>query len=299
MFRDLAKEMVNDPAACWGYVREGLGARIPDLEEPEANVAEVVEEAAEEAEVQQETMQVDQPAPEEPSISEPAIEEDDPFAATSAVEEPKAVQPLTFGRAALSKLRTQPHLRHLLASSFAYLVRRCSVDQLSTLIACMNATDFTPQLEESLSWVIMESCQGVDTRLHSRAATIFSCFASQLQDSKVVERAQIAILHHTRVEHADGLVGAVLELAKNGRLRFLSVLLGVRKGNRVAEARMGEVLSLLESLEMQGEEVLGLCVKVFMVAKLQGLLSVGKRVIERMQRSDQVSSLPGLGRKSD
>lgn len=288
-FRDLAKEMVNDPVACWGYVREGLGARIPEIEAEETEVELEIAEVEEDLQLTEEaTMQIDDPI--EDDLIEPT--DDDPFASTSAVEAIKTpVQPLTFGRSAILKLRTQPHLRLLLASSFAYLIRRCSIEQLTTLIQCINATPFTPQLNESISWIIMESCQGIDTRLHSRASTIFATFARELQDAKIVERAEIAIIHHTRVEHADSFVGAILDLAKEGKLRLLSVLMGVRKGNRVNDVRQGEVLALLDGLKVDEnrQDVVGLCVKVFITAKLQGLLSVGKRVVERMRASDHVS----------
>lgn len=178
---------------------------------------------------------------------------------------------------------TKPHLRKLLATTFAFLVRKAKTGPSLTAVArtVLSSLDVPPEeddadhakLSESIAWILVESVKSVETHLHSRGPIIFKAFVdcrptdfsieTEERKAQILEAALTALIHHSRLDQFSGLSRSLLsdldraakelEGAQTSAHTLLSinlaeVLVGVRKASRLSDKEKAEVLALCERM---------------------------------------------------
>lgn len=145
-------------------------------------------------------------------------------------------------------------LRHLLASAYAYFVRKCANTPatLQLLIAEMCSTLSSLQdnltLSQSIAWLIVEASKSTSTGLHSRFPTILKAFATALASrSIIIEKALVGLIHHlgpsrpgseTGDNERETLCNAVFALFQadsSSHLSLFRTLVGTNKSRGIPE----------------------------------------------------------------
>ncbi|GAA94920.1 uncharacterized protein L969DRAFT_89878 [Mixia osmundae IAM 14324] len=254
IFRELARELVKQPDYCWNFLRVALGAaprKQPALAEP------IVADASDDEDLFDGEEIADLP---QPSIDGLRLEAslDDSAATMEEVAEPVTPTLATPTRRKIVK----PQIRHLLASAFAFLIRKSSASQLDDFFEIMfadlqelvAADDASiDALAQSVAWIVVESVQSVEHQLHSHAPSIFKAFLTiasrHCDDSswplRTVEAALTAVLHQTRsdpftasadviIQHASSQIESTNKAAQIFALSVLDTLSAVRSANRLS-----------------------------------------------------------------
>lgn len=260
LFRAVGKDVsANEELRrqCWS----ALAAPLAGLAAPEASesTGEILDQVAIQENQNQDRMELEQPEPTQ--LDEPVVEDDEdddePAAEDGALlqQSQDELANKSSGRLSARQRRSQrgtgsAHLRHLLATAFAYFVRKCAnhpaalealVRDMSTSLSEQNTQD-NAILPQSVAWVLVESAKSANSGLHSRFSSLFKAFAIGVnQHQAVIERALVGLIHHlgpTRPEDAAGdkdrhtLCHAVLSLVRkdSGRhLHLLKILVGTNK----------------------------------------------------------------------
>ena len=343
LFKELSKDLVKDPAACWGLVKEGFGASpvqtsMPIEEEEPLKPEDASDEEDELEEVEQsaqsEVMQVDEPEESLDELEEPLAEDDAeiPSATIEIIEQEQADDSKAQQMAAelhLKRIRQSANisrrargnapLRKLLASVFAYALRKASAAELSQLLRLVivdlialqqNSNPAATMLSISLAHMTLESARAVEHRLHSKGPAVYKALISETVrlrpsgDSLVLqalEGALTGLIHHSRVDLFDAMTQTCLaecreiiastpdRHALTTPMRVMARLVGVRRGGRISPEHRSTCFQLFEQMSKRiGEtddstfdsEFAALAVNMFMWAKLEDMLSVGRSVLE-------------------
>lgn len=341
IFRQIGGDLVNRGnvdqrvEAVWQWVREGLEGEKPNVELPEPEQRDVKEESVDDNDNEPfeagDTIQGPFEEPQDPvDLGEKETKEQDEGDATPSEEEDvqdddAQIQAITQrsrrGRRPMSA--TKPHLRRLLATSFAFLVRKAKTGGpleavIQTMLQAVTTTS-SLKLSESVAWIVVESIKSVETHIHSRGPAIFKTFV-RLSEGHGEKAASIlcasltALTHHSTVEHFGAMVELILTnlktaLANNApststglalAMRLADAIFGTRKGSRLTEKAIVEMFSICDALSGQvlvdatDEGIRSICVellvKVLLVApNLEVMLSRGRKVLERVWQSPKVS----------
>nr|ASF90194.1 hypothetical protein SPAR05566 [Bartheletia paradoxa] len=189
-------------------------------------------------------------------------------------------------------------------------------------------------LEEGIAWVLVECVKAGDHRLHSRGPIILSACIAHLNSCptqsagsmatlRVLTRVSVSLVHHSRAEHfvpvfdcyAAALkteieaieAGGASDEAQGERLRrtmrLVSVILGVRRGNRISDPSRTMLFDLLyrlsllpisSSTKLVFDDFLGVTASVFLSARLENLLGKGMKLVERIFESQWFDSIGGF-----
>lgn len=204
---------------------------------------------------------------------------------------------------------TKPHLRRLLATCFAFLLRRAKTGEaldsvVGTVLQSLH-TNPVPELCESVAWLLLESVKSVETHIHSRGPAILRAFirqASISQSNSVIEvlnAATTGILHHGRVETLSTISEVILsrfnklsvtavDFDVKLALNLVCVLSGTRRGNRLLETEKAAILPVLGRLladMAQKPDLLPLTIETATLAllnapNLQSMLESGRQLLE-------------------
>ena len=353
-FREIGGDLVNKgnhaerSAIAWSWVSDGLTKSFverPKVPGPVTSIDAIAEkqestgDGDEALELNQELgllvddeMEVDEvvQAQSTPVQADPAAAAED-----DAVEEDSLDEELVEASADRKKSHrkvssTKPHLRRILATCFAFLVRKAAsgepLDALITVVCSELGTGKLPatenvKLEEALAWILLESSKSVETHIHSRASAIFKAFiaharARQSQSGVTVLKAALTgLLHKSTSENLAGLVGVILvgfrSLASTPHdafsasldMQLAGVLAGTRKGGKITNAVKEDMLVVCEQYSQSlrhadrsesVSEFSELATKVLLVAPgLEIMLSKGRKLLERLcQLPAEVRTFP-------
>lgn len=175
-------------------------------------------------------------------------------------------------RNALSRRRplssTKPHLLRLLATCFAFLLRRAkSGEQLDSMVLTILESlhsDSSPEVCQSIAWLILESVKSVEGHIHSRGPAILRAFfrqACKLETQAAVQilcAALTGVAHHGKTETLSSISEVVLArlnaISKvesryeiTLTLELIRVLSGTRLGSRLTDKDKASVLTMLET----------------------------------------------------
>lgn len=349
-FRQLGSDLVNGDyhqkrgSIAWSWVVDGLSGRTPHIEMPLEIEGDKTAESADQADVdlQDEDDIVGTPAEagnakdslivaEVPATDslQPAsadteeneelgvISEDSESAGEDDGDDEAGVfASKSARRRPLSA--TKPHLRRLLATCFAFLLRRAkNGDPLQSLVGTILESlreNSTSELHESTAWIILESVKSVETHIHSRGPAILRAFirqASSLQiesSIEILDAALTGILHHARLETVGPITEVVLARLNQARhntntsfdttltLHLVSVLSGTRRGARLSDKEKTAILQDCERLTVhetdvavQALHVQTLATALLNAPNLETMLDSGRKVLERVWSTSQVS----------
>jgi U3 small nucleolar RNA-associated protein 20 len=206
---------------------------------------------------------------------------------------------------------TKPHLRRLLATCFAFLLRRAKngepLDSLARIILQSLNTESPSELCESTAWLLLESVKSVETHIHSRAPAILRAFIRQASDLKsapviqVFDAALTGILHHGRPETLSTVSEVILarfnklsdaetEYETHLVMDLVCVLSGTRKGNRLADKEKASILSMSDKSWADMTRIATLVPPAVETATfallnaptLQSMLDSGRKLLEKI-----------------
>lgn len=294
IFRALGTEISQDSALmakCWATVAEALGGCPVDgsPREEQSAPAQNQDDHSSDSDEERDAEDVQahlQPAAVDMAVDQPA--EDDyqeeveaPFDAPEEETETQITEdkPLPLPpRKKHRKSGVAAQLQHLLASAFAYFVRKCasSPQALQAIVqliqkslddvAARSTGDFS--LGQSIAWVIVESAKSTSSGFHSRFATLFKAFSNGLVKSHtlVLEKTVVGLVHHLG-HHKSGsdagdtdrelLCNTVFKLVESDRPLFaplLRVLVGTNKGRIFPPSTRKSWFSLVSSLDEKAIE---------------------------------------------
>lgn len=162
---------------------------------------------------------------------------------------------------------TKPHLRRLLATCFAFLLRRAKngepLDSMARIVLQSLHSEPSSELCESTAWLILESVKSVETHIHSRGPAILRAFIRQASDLEypsviqVLGGALTGLFHHGRQETLSAVSEVVLarfnklsnaetEYETHLILDLVCVLSGTRKGSRLSDKEKASTISMCD-----------------------------------------------------
>lgn len=211
---------------------------------------------------------------------------------------------------------TRPHLRRILATCFAFLVRKASSGKALNVVTAVMLQDLEKglpfeegrKLQESLAWILLESAKSVETYIHSRARSIFKAAIAAVREKRielgvfVLMAALTALLHGSNAENLAELVNtALIGVGSLDRdvtdpfsmmldVQLASVLAGTRKGNRLSDKTKEYLLVTVDRhmqhlsepyLCSQIDEFVRFATKCLLIAPgLEVMLSKGRKVLQ-------------------
>lgn len=224
-----------------------------------------------------------------------------------------------------SKSASKPHLRRLLATSFAYLLRRSkgtiSLDAVVQVILKDLTTRQSPELCEAASWLFLESIKSVDSHLHSRGVPILRCLIQEAiaLESQVVAEVVSATLtgvtHYATIntfapiaemvtDRFQAITGGVTSSFERTLVQDLvSVIVGTRKATRLSDKAKSQLIRIAaeqtETIQSAGVDIH--CIQMTFLLllyapTLQDMLSNGRKLLEAIwNMPSSVSAAPSAG----
>lgn len=346
MLRQIGSDIVNGQdhenrnKIAWSWVVDGLSGNKPTVtvqeqaqeevfnEEESAEDLDDLDQVEEPSETQISTQQLSETSRPVQEVDGLTSEEDELVDASDSETPPEDLEEPSHATARSSRRRplsaTRPHLRRLLSTCFAFLLRRAkngeNLDSIVRTVLASVQSDSQSELCESVSWLIIESVKSVETHIHSRGPAILRAVIRQtieLQSRKAIEilnAALTGILHHARLETvgtvSEVVLGRLSKIASEQNddieteltLNLVSVLSGTRRGARLADKEKSIVIACLEKMTANGfksssSSTLPLYVKAMVVAllnapSLQCMLDSGRKLLERIWQLSEVRKLP-------
>ena len=347
LFREIGNDLVNrgDHAArhaiAWSWVREGLRGGKPEVTVPIIEMTNV-DEADRDAVKQDFELDAEEEDRDAAENLDPVPDMQDGDPADSGVSEGGAGAPLADNEveeevdpnedpaedaegsserleATQKKSRrpmsaTRPHMRRLLATCFAFLVRKAkSGSALESLIRTVlselgdSQQTSAGHLPQSTAWILVESVRSVANHIHSRGGAVFRAFLDETLRSENPVRAQVveasltALVHHARLEHFTPISSIVLQELRSATekavpsferelvYRLAGVLVGTRQGSRLSDQDRADVLALCEksfaASADQPQGIVELSTMALLVAsRLEDMLGPGRRLLDKIWR---------------
>lgn len=277
LFRALGKDISEKPelrSACWTALAAPLSGLssvpTPAILEADPQDAEAELNAVSEDEHEEETpvaardaMDVDQLIENGKEVlpAEDGDDNDSEGKEQDAAADEEQIQIAQRTRLSARQRRTQrgtgsAHLRHLLATAFAYFVRKCAaahhtalaglVQDISTSLSTSDQSHRVA-LSQSVAWIIVESAKSTSIGLHTRFSAMFKVFAQGLSQnhSDVTQKALVGLIHHVGPSKPDDTTGdkdreilcnAVFALAQaheSAHRSLLRTLIGTNKARAI------------------------------------------------------------------
>jgi len=337
LFREIGGDLVNKgefatrQQTCWTWVEAGLKdqktvvnkAQQDMPAEAESHLAvngdDITaedEEAGDEAPMEEDETPVEQSTEGEDAGAAVEMAEgaaDDPKGDAEDESEEDTTKDNVKHPKSASSSTTRPHLRRLLATCFAFLVRKAKPGKplsglISVLLVQVEAEGADGRVAESVAWILVESIKSVDMHLHSKGPAIFTACIKQAEASQsdqlmqLLEGVLTSILHYSRVGLVDDLVETIMPAFNRLQetqshaspyqilllLRLVGVLAGTRKGSRISEAVKLSMLASCHSMSQSSdsgtlEPLVQSSLKVLLVApSLQSMLNQGRPLLQSL-----------------
>jgi hypothetical protein len=280
VFKALGKDLAADYENCWSLVKDAF-CGVPTEEAAPAVEEDLDEESDAEAS--------NGPQLTEMELDAPAVD-----ALTEEAELVAPLQPLNQQR-----IKFQPHVRHLLASAFAYAVRKvplASFPDFASLVYRSLEAAGTDAATESVAWILAETFASVNYTVYSKSAVQFRAFALAATtplSRTAVQYALISTLHHTSHEHMQEWVQTILDLSPT-HLVLLEILLGLRRGSRIPTECREAVWAVVEGVHVAHEGYERVLVNCLLWATPAENLARGPELFQRLYAAEVRSAPSGL-----